>query len=146
MQDDMKKFADSILVIFNNKETELGVSGYTEGAKAIAEVREEISAYITEASGRCNENKPILQQGLPVSNENKPIITHTASADETPFGIKSDKFTCACGCDTFTFKPQPNNPKVVGIYCVSCGKWLKWADKKEKQIYEQNKGGLYVHT
>lgn len=27
----------------------------------------------------------------------------------------------------------------LGIYCSKCGKWLKWADKDEQNLYEMNK-------
>ena len=29
----------------------------------------------------------------------------------------------------------------LGIYCSRCGRWLKWADKDEQNLYEMNKPG-----
>ena len=29
----------------------------------------------------------------------------------------------------------------LGIYCSRCGRWLKWADKNEQNLYEMNKPG-----
>ena len=38
-----------------------------------------------------------------------------------------------CGSRDFVFKPKDEH--ITGIYCSSCGRWLKWADKKEKAAY-----------
>ena len=43
--------------------------------------------------------------------------------------IKS--FKCTCGHDDFFFADKDNQ---TGIYCSSCGKWFKWADKDEKNL------------
>ena len=43
-------------------------------------------------------------------------------------------YKCKCGCDEFMFVPNKDN--VVGLHCVRCGKWLKWANKNEKILYK----------
>ena len=43
--------------------------------------------------------------------------------------IKDNK--CKCGHDDFFFADKGNQ---TGIYCTNCGKWLKWADKDEKNL------------
>ncbi len=46
---------------------------------------------------------------------------------------------CKCGCENVYFMVQPNRNNVIGIYCVSCGGWIKWANKNEKRLYERSK-------
>ena len=38
-----------------------------------------------------------------------------------------------CGCCEFGFLLKGNQ---LGIYCSRCGRWLKWADKDEQNLYE----------
>ena len=41
-------------------------------------------------------------------------------------------YQCKCGSkDFFAMKKDESH---VGIYCKNCGKWLKWADKNEKNL------------
>lgn len=50
--------------------------------------------------------------------------------------MKIGNNVCSCGCDDFTL----NRKKVenhLGIRCAECGKWLKWANKKEVKMFEQ---------
>ncbi len=41
-----------------------------------------------------------------------------------------------CSNTDFAFMMKGNQ---LGIYCSKCGKWLKWADKDEQNLYELNK-------
>lgn len=63
-------------------------------------------------------------------------------------------YKCKCGCDDFFFSDNGNQ---TGIYCSSCGMWLKWADKNERnlrmkqefvldKIEEEIKDTLYVDS
>lgn len=45
-------------------------------------------------------------------------------------------YKCKCGCDEFMFVPNDNRENVLGLHCVRCGKWLKWANKNEKILYK----------
>lgn len=45
--------------------------------------------------------------------------------------MKIKNYKCKCGCDNLFFKEKGSQ---VGIYCSSCGKWLKWADKNERNL------------
>lgn len=45
--------------------------------------------------------------------------------------MKIKEYKCGCGCKDFFFKVKGNQ---TGIYCSSCGKWLKWADKNERNL------------
>lgn len=50
--------------------------------------------------------------------------------------MKIKNYKCRCGQDDF-FLSTPENcigENHVGIYCSSCGKWFKWADKDEKNL------------
>lgn len=41
-------------------------------------------------------------------------------------------YQCKCGSkDLFALKKSETQ---VGIYCKNCGRWLKWADKHEKNL------------
>lgn len=49
--------------------------------------------------------------------------------------MKIKKFKCGnCRHDDFKFMPNQKNLNVVGIYCSYCGRFLKWADKDEKNL------------
>ena len=50
--------------------------------------------------------------------------------------MKIKDYTCKCGNDIF-FMSGNNNQ--IGIYCSKCGKWLKWADKDEKNLLLKSK-------
>lgn len=45
--------------------------------------------------------------------------------------MKIKDYKCKCGHDDFFFADKGNQK---GIYCSYCGKWLKWADKDEKNL------------
>ena len=49
--------------------------------------------------------------------------------------MKINNYKCKCGCDNLFFKEKGSQ---VGIYCSSCGKWLKWADKDERNLMNNN--------
>lgn len=40
-------------------------------------------------------------------------------------------YKCKCGCIDFMFHEAGNQ---VGIYCNRCGKWLRWANKDERNL------------
>lgn len=45
--------------------------------------------------------------------------------------MKIKDYKCKCGHDDFFFAGKGNQK---GIYCLYCGKWLKWADKDERNL------------
>lgn len=45
--------------------------------------------------------------------------------------MKVKDYICACGHDDFMFLKHETH---TGIYCAYCGRWLKWADKQEKNL------------
>lgn len=45
--------------------------------------------------------------------------------------MKIKEFRCKCGHDDFFFADKGNQ---IGIYCLYCGKWFKWADKDEQNL------------
>jgi len=49
--------------------------------------------------------------------------------------MKINNYECKCGCNDLFFKEKGSQ---VGIYCSSCGKWLKWADKNERNLMNSN--------
>ena len=55
------------------------------------------------------------------------------------------KVKCVCGCENVYFIEHPNSTNVIGIYCTMCGRWIKWANRNEKRLYEKSiksdKGG-----
>ena len=47
--------------------------------------------------------------------------------------------TCSkCGRTDFDFMEKGGQ---LGIYCTTCGRWLKWADKDEQNLYRLNRQG-----
>jgi hypothetical protein len=42
---------------------------------------------------------------------------------------------CKCGNDEKFFLQNGQANNQVGLYCDRCGKWLKWASKDDKNIY-----------
>ena len=42
--------------------------------------------------------------------------------------------TCKCGNDNFFLRKEGTQ---YGIYCQKCGKWLKWANKNERTLFEE---------
>ena len=52
--------------------------------------------------------------------------------------MKIRNYRCTnCGCKEFFLgEPKGNN---TPIYCKGCGKWLKWADKNEKNLAQLQK-------
>lgn len=54
--------------------------------------------------------------------------------------MKIKDYKCKCGNDGFFFMPKNHAENIVGIYCDKCGKWLKWADKDEKNLNAREKG------
>lgn len=54
--------------------------------------------------------------------------------------MKIKKFKCInCGGNDFIFMPASHNPNVIGIYCRACGRFMKWANKDEKNIMKMGK-------
>lgn len=51
--------------------------------------------------------------------------------------MKIKDYKCTCKYTDFTFWEKDKSH--LGIYCSKCGKWYKWADKNEKQLYEMDK-------
>ena len=48
--------------------------------------------------------------------------------------------TCKCGSNKIFFGvPYSDRPNTIGIYCDSCGRWLKWANKNEKNFLLKEK-------
>lgn len=45
--------------------------------------------------------------------------------------MKIKDYKCKCGRDEFFFADKGNQR---GIFCAYCGKWLKWADKDERNL------------
>ena len=45
--------------------------------------------------------------------------------------MKIKEYVCKCGSNNFFFADKG---KQKGIYCSRCGKWLKWADKNERNL------------
>lgn len=45
--------------------------------------------------------------------------------------MKIKNYVCKCGNNTFFMKIKGT---AVGIYCKSCGKWLKWASHDERNL------------
>lgn len=48
--------------------------------------------------------------------------------------MKIKDYKCKCGHNDFFFANEGNQK---GIYCSYCGKWLKWADKDERNLREK---------
>ena len=48
--------------------------------------------------------------------------------------MKIKDYKCNCENDDFFFHSKGNQ---VGIYCSYCGKWLKWADKNERNLAQR---------
>lgn len=50
--------------------------------------------------------------------------------------MKIADYKCKCGCDDFFLGVPLNdtNSMHIGIYCNKCGRWLKWANKNERNI------------
>jgi hypothetical protein len=49
--------------------------------------------------------------------------------------MKIKDYKCKCGKEDFFIAEKG---KQLGIYCSSCGKWFKWADKDEKNLRLRN--------
>lgn len=45
--------------------------------------------------------------------------------------MKIKDYKCKCGHNDFFFADKESQK---GIYCSYCGKWLKWADKDERNL------------
>ena len=50
-------------------------------------------------------------------------------------------YKCKCGNVSFYFITKGSQ---TGIYCDKCGKWLKWADKNERNLAQMNRGDNHV--
>lgn len=50
--------------------------------------------------------------------------------------MKIADYKCKCGSDDFFLGTSLNDTDGmhVGIYCNKCGKWLKWANKNERNL------------
>lgn len=46
--------------------------------------------------------------------------------------MKIKDYKCKCGSNDFFMSSLKGKP--TGIYCSRCGKWLKWADKDERNL------------
>lgn len=51
--------------------------------------------------------------------------------------MKIKDYKCTCQHTDFTFWEKDKSH--LGIYCLKCGKWYKWADKSERRLWEMNK-------
>lgn len=58
--------------------------------------------------------------------------------------MKIKDYKCKCGHDEFMFIKQKS--ATVGIYCMRCGRWLKWADKNERNIFKALQQQIYGET
>ncbi len=45
--------------------------------------------------------------------------------------MKIKDYKCLCGSNDFFIDDRGIH---TGIYCSKCGKWLKWADKNERNL------------
>lgn len=50
--------------------------------------------------------------------------------------MKIKDYKCKCGNNDFFFIERGN---IIGIYCSYCGKWLKWANKDDKNLAIMNR-------
>jgi len=50
--------------------------------------------------------------------------------------MRIKNYKCKCGSESFMFMKKNRVENVMGIYCNQCGKWLKWADRDEKNLYK----------
>ena len=59
--------------------------------------------------------------------------------------MKIKDYKCKCGNDDFFFIEDENS---MGIYCTSCGKWKKWANKDERNLFakQAQKTGKWVRN
>ena len=49
--------------------------------------------------------------------------------------MKISNYKCKCGSDDFFLgAPLSSKSNSIGIYCNSCGRWLKWASKDEHNL------------
>lgn len=51
--------------------------------------------------------------------------------------MKIKNYMCKCGCDDFFFIEKDTH---IGIYCIKCGKWFKWASHDERNLMKLKKG------
>lgn len=51
--------------------------------------------------------------------------------------MKIKNYVCKCGCDDFSLSRKSIH---VGIYCMKCGRWLKWANHDERNLIQLDKG------
>ena len=51
--------------------------------------------------------------------------------------------TCKCGSDDFFLHHEGNQ---FGIYCQKCGKWLKWANKNERNLFKEGDSNADLQT
>lgn len=45
--------------------------------------------------------------------------------------MKIKDYKCKCGCVSFFVERKGSQ---TGIYCSNCGKWLKWANKDDRNL------------
>ena len=50
-----------------------------------------------------------------------------------------NEYKCVCGFEEFHTKQNTkiNNGIQTGLYCSSCGRWIKWMGKEEFRLYEK---------
>lgn len=56
--------------------------------------------------------------------------------------MKIKNYKCKCGSEEFFYTVENNH---YGLYCSSCGKWLKWANKEEKRICKDSNDNYNAH-
>lgn len=48
--------------------------------------------------------------------------------------------TCKCGSNKFVTMKKRSQ---TGLYCSSCGKWIKWLSKDEKNLIKLKLNSIY---
>lgn len=55
--------------------------------------------------------------------------------------MKIKDYECKCGHKEFFPKRKGNH---IGIYCCFCGKWFKWADKDERNLFNEYLSEMFI--
>lgn len=56
--------------------------------------------------------------------------------------MKIKDYKCKCGSEEFFYTVENIH---YGLYCISCGRWLKWANKEEKRICKLSNDNYNAH-
>ena len=56
--------------------------------------------------------------------------------------MKINNYKCQCGSDDFFYTVENIH---YGLYCSSCGKWLKWTNKEEKRLCKLSNDNYNAH-